>query len=80
MEDVPVRDNDCGLALDDRSRQSGLYVPLRVWSTAVPTGGWDGLFADTFDPVDNTYGGGPILGWSGYTFIPDNILIMLGWA
>ena len=46
----------------------------------VPTGAWDGLFADTFDPVDNTYGGGPILGWAGYTFIPDNILIMLGWA
>jgi hypothetical protein len=46
----------------------------------VTAGEWDATFSDTFDPVDNTYGGGPILGWAGYTFIPDNILIMLGWA
>jgi hypothetical protein len=27
----------------------------------VKDGSWDALFADTFDPVNDTYGGGPIM-------------------
>ncbi|NPV78704.1 MAG: hypothetical protein HPY52_00290 [Firmicutes bacterium] len=36
-------------------------------------GTWDTLFCDTFDPVNNTYGGGPIMP----EVIADNILLIL---
>jgi hypothetical protein len=28
---------------------------------AIENGAWDTLFSDTFDPVSDTYGGGPIM-------------------
>jgi hypothetical protein len=40
---------------------------------AVENGAWDALFSDTFDPVSDTYGGGPIMP----EVIAANILIVL---
>jgi hypothetical protein len=39
----------------------------------IKDGKWDTLFADTFDPVNNTYGGGPIMP----ELIADNVIILL---
>ena len=40
---------------------------------AVENGAWDALFSDTFDPVSDTYGGGPIMP----EVIAANVLIVL---
>lgn len=53
----------------DSSWLSHAEYPLEV----IKDGKWDMLFSDTFDPVNNTYGGGPIMP----ELIADNIIILL---